>query len=288
MAKHATAEKAESTEMTTTGVTTTGVTTTETLAPSAISDQFATDAGQGLSTDQADNLVPLVYILQGLSPQVMKGNAARIEGAEAGDFWLRNASEPIVSGEQGLIFQHCFFDKDWVEWQPNRGGFVARHRNLPTEAVTEVDAKNPNKINFIMPSGNEVVETRYHVGLVWNSGTPTPYIIPLSSTGHAASRAWMFNMNSKQHNGKTVPSWACLYLIKTKSRTNAFGSWFTPEVFDYKGPGTALIAARAKLYVVDSMEAYDRGKDLNEAFATGAKVAEAPDSGAIEKDEVPY
>jgi hypothetical protein len=276
MAKHATAEKTDL------------PVPTEILAPAALGDRFAEDTGKGMSSDQADNLVPLIYVLQGQSPVAQKGNAARIEGAEAGDFWLRNASEPIVSGEEGLLFQPCFFDKDWVEWQPNRGGFVARHKTLPTEAVKEADPDNPNKVAYIMPSGNEVVETRYHVGYVLNSGSPVPYILPLSSTGHAFSRAWMFTMNSKQHNNRKVPSWACVYLIKTKSRTNAFGTWFTPEVFDYKGPGTAPIAAGSKLYVVDSVEAYERGKALHDAFATSAKVAEAPDSGAVEKGEVPF
>src|SRR5258708_4431967 len=59
----------------------------------------------GLSKDQADNLIPFIYVLQPLSPQVMKGDAARIEGAEAGDIWLRNG--PVIKGEDGMLFQPC-------------------------------------------------------------------------------------------------------------------------------------------------------------------------------------
>src|SRR3972149_2403505 len=77
----------------------------------AISPEMAAmmkaDAGQGISTAPEDNLVPLIYVLQATSPAVKKGDPSRIDGAEAGDFWLRNSSEPIVRGEDGLLFQPC-------------------------------------------------------------------------------------------------------------------------------------------------------------------------------------
>src|SRR5438477_259916 len=77
------------------------------------------DAAGSLSKDQADNLVPLIYLLQPLSPQVMRGDPARIDGAEPGDIWLRNSERPIIKSEKGMLFQPCFFYKDIVEWVPN-------------------------------------------------------------------------------------------------------------------------------------------------------------------------
>jgi hypothetical protein len=244
--------------------------------PAELANRFAADAGKGLSTDQADNMVPLIYVLQSNSPQAKKGDPNRIDGAEAGDFWLRNAAEPIIKGEEGLLFQHCYFDKDFVEWQPNRGGFVARHRDMPDDAVKEVDPSNENKITWVRSNGNEVVETRYHVGRILNCDPPLAYILPFTSTGHSVSRSWMFMMNSKQFQGSKVPAFARSYRLKTKVKTKGQHSWFMVTVEDEDWV---------------SIEDYAAGEALYNAFNTGAKVAEAPaaaEPGAVERDEVPF
>jgi hypothetical protein len=244
--------------------------------PAELANRFAIDAGKGLSTDQADNMVPLIYVLQAGSPQVKKGDPSRIEGAEAGDFWLRNATDPIIKGEDGLLFQHCYFDKDFVEWQPNRGGFVARHRDMPDDVTKEVDPNNENKIIWVRTNGNEVVETRYHVGRILNCDPPLAYILPFASTGHTVSRSWMFMMNSKQFQGNKVPAFARSYRLKTKVKTKGPNSWFMVTVED----GNWV-----------SAEDYAAGEALYNAFNSGAKVAEAPaaaEPGAVERDEVPF
>lgn len=245
----------------------------------ALAGKMKGDAGKGVSTAQEDNLVPLIYVLQSGSPQVKKGDPSRIDGAEAGDFWLRNAGEPIIKGETGILFQPCYFTKDWVEWQPNRGGFVGRHAKLPDDAERQEDPRNPNKVSYVRENGNEIVETRYHVGYVLteNGGGAQPFILPLTSTGHAVSRQWMFMMNSKQlDDGTKIPSWGCLYRLKTKVRTNTMGSWFALTVEDAG--------------YIDSETDYDRGAALYQAFSSGAKKAEAPvgAEGGAEKDEVPF
>jgi hypothetical protein len=40
------------------------------LTPAFLADRIKADAGKGVSSSQADNIVPLIYILQALSPQV--------------------------------------------------------------------------------------------------------------------------------------------------------------------------------------------------------------------------
>ena len=57
------------------------------------------DAGMGVSFKQEDQLLPLIYILQSGSPAVDKRGDNYIDGAEPGDFWLRNALDPIKNGE---------------------------------------------------------------------------------------------------------------------------------------------------------------------------------------------
>lgn len=253
----------------------TEVTTAVNTLPPHLLNLVSDDAGKGISTAQEDNLVPLIYILQALSPQVNKRNPSHIEGAEAGSIWLRNSSSPIVDGEKGILFQPCYFTKDWVEWVPRDagGGYVARHREFPSTAKKVADAKNPNKVKIIMPNGNELIETRYHIGFAITEAGPLPYVIPMVSSGHTVSRQWMFLMNAKHHNGKKLPSWACLYRLKTKERSNAAGTWFTWDVADGGW--------------VSSPDDYARGKTLYEAFCSGQKtIAEEENITHHEDDQV--
>jgi hypothetical protein len=239
--------------------------------------RMKTDPGGGLSKDQADNLVPLIYLLQPLSPQVMKGDPARIEGAEAGDIWLRNAENPIVKGEDGMIFQPCHFWKDIVEWIPDRGGFVGRHdiSCLPSisqgkgwtgtlKDVQEIaDEDDPNAWpRYVRKSNNnEVVETRYFAGNVYfdDGRLPLPYIIPLSSTGHSFGKQWMFLQNSQTlPDGSPIDkSWVVLYRLNTIMKSNTKGSWYMYTV--------------KKERMVKNMDEYERGLSLNAAFSTGEK-----------------
>ncbi len=240
--------------------------------PAELAGAMAADAGRGVSTAQEDNLVPLIYVLQTNSPQVNKRDERYIEGAEPGDIWLRNATHPIVRGDEGFLFQPCYFTKDWVEWVPrdSGGGFVGRHDDVPTDAKKTADPKNPNKVRFERPNGNEVKETRNHMGYAVTPDGALAYAIPLTSSGHTVSREWMGLMNRQRipGSGEKPASWAVYYKLRTKMRHNKDGDWFV------------LVAENAGLggepMWVPSLADYERGKALHEAFASGAKKVEAP------------
>ena len=215
------------------------------------------DAGLGTSNDTADNLVPLIYVLQKLSQAVDKQNPEYIKGAEPGDIWLRNAPEPIA---KKIRFQPCFFYKQWVEWIPLSagGGFVGATDERPDEAIEAPNPKNANRKVWLMPNGNELSETRYHVGnVLFDDGLTLPYIIPFSSSGHTVSRQWMFLMNSRTlPNGVRTPSWATTYELTTKLRKNAAGSWHVLDI-------------NIDDWVSDEVT-YNKGKALYNAFSAGA------------------
>ena len=221
--------------------------------------------GRGVSHDAADNIVPLIYVLQALSPQVNKAKPDFIPGSEAGDIWMRNSVPPIVKGEAGLLFQPCYFYKDWIEWIPRAkgGGYQGRHDARPDDAKEKPDAENPKRSRWMRPNGNEVIETRYHAGFVLlPGGTAAPYLIPMSGSGHTVSRNWMFMMNQKTMGGEVVDSWAGTYRLKTVSKTNAAGTWYTWAITD-----AGWVATEAD---------YKRGEALFNSFKSGDKVAEAP------------
>jgi hypothetical protein len=231
--------------------------------PAALMSRMQADAGKGVSTDQADNLVPLIYLLQANSPQAVRGHAKEIKDARAGDIWLRNAPEgdQILSGDDGLVFQPCYFQKDWVEWAPKRAGFVDRHPQRPEIAELEDVEGDDGQVRKMwrMPNGNTVVETRYHAGFaVLPDGRALPYTIPLSSTGHTVSKAWMFAMNSEAlPDGTKAPSFAILYRLTPKLRSKNNNSWYQYEV--------------SKVGWVETEAEYERGLALYEAFASGEK-----------------
>lgn len=239
------------------------------LMPAFLADRVKVDAGKGVSSSQADNIVPLIYILQALSPQVNPRNPDYVEGAEPGDIYLRGTPSPLVKGNEGLTFQPCYFSKDWVEWVPRQrgGGYVGRHADCPADAQrTEVQGDGGPQVRWMRPNGNEVIETRYHVGYaITESMAPMPFVIPMTSSAHTISRQWMFAMNAKRMGRSGVaPSWAGLYLLKTKERSKNNRSWMTWDITDAGW--------------VTTSEEYDRGAALHDSFAQGEKIVDAPDT----------
>jgi len=243
--------------------------------PAFLADKINEDAGKGVSNLADDNLVPLVYILQAQSPQCSKRSPDYVEGAETGAIWLRNSGLPAVPGDEGILFQPCYFQKDWVEWIPRSagGGFAGRHDERPAEAKEQaLDPQNPKKLSWVLPNGNTLSETRYHIGYVITpDGATFPYVIPMASSGHTVSRGWMFLMNSKQIGSHRAPSWAALYRLKTKERSNAAGTWSTWDITDAGWVKTA--------------EEYARGAALHASFAAGEKQIQADHDMATEVGE---
>ncbi len=277
---------------------TTDLVTTKPGALTAGSDAFPAflqakvheDAGKGVSQAADDSIIPLVYILQSNSPQIQRRGPDYIEGAKDGDLWLRNSGVPPIDGDHGLLFQPCYFFKEWVMWAPRKSGEGIKDRatELPPEAVErEVpDDEDPTKTRkkWVMPDGTECIETRYHVGYAYIealvdgtkdeyvlTGQVMPFVIPFKSTGHTSSRQWTFLMNSKIVGSDVAPSWAALYRVKTKSKTNPSGTWNVITVDDAGW--------------VQSQDEYDRGAKLHTQMALGEKKVDTTDNDPEEQPQ---
>lgn len=231
-------------------------------APAHIVQAAQEYEGAGISHRAEDNIVPLIYLLQVNSPPAMRGHERYIKGAEGGDIWLRNAPPEIaiVKGEDGILFQPCNMKVSWIEWMPDRGGFVARHDERPEAAVlTDVESDDGTmRKRWQMPSGNAVVETREFSGFVHGvSDAPLPYTIPLSSTGHTVGKAWNTTMRDWRVGGRCPPMWSHLFRLTTKMFTKNNNSWYQYSV-EHEG-------------FVPTAEDLERGRVLHEAFASGEK-----------------
>ncbi len=251
--------------------------------PAELAEQFALDAGQGVSTSIEDNLVPFVAVLQSNSPQVSKRDPKYIEGAEPGDIMLTSMKR-IWKGEVGLDFQPCAFDRDFVEWKlrDNGGGFVGRHPQMPSTAKQTSDPKDPNKSLWLMPSGTQIVDTRYHFGFILNPQDALgdgmmgvmQAVVSLSSTGHTFSRTWMTQMSQLRVNGKLMPARSRHYRLKTVPQSNAKGNWFAWEYQD--------------LGWITDPEQYAMGTNLYQAIRDGSLKAAAPEHNESTEDEIPF
>lgn len=231
--------------------------------PAVLKTAMANDAGKGLSTKSEDNIVPLVRLLQALSPACQRSKPSDyIEGAEPGDILLKGIA--LVKAKDGLVVQPAFFHRAFVEWKPNRSGFVCQHEELPVDTKEVPDPRDNTKNILVRANGNIIQETRYHSVFVYLPGRQSPlaFVIPFTSTGHTVSKSWMFLMNSISLNGKRAPSWSRLYRLVPKLRQKDNNEWFVFEPID--------------LGWVPDEPTYNIGKQLYESFASGEKVAEEP------------
>lgn len=231
----------------------------------AAADKYA---GEGVSTDVSDNMVPLLYVLQTNSPQVNKRDPKYIEGAEPGDIWLRNAPTPIIKGEEGLEFIPCYFYKDFGEWisRDEGGGLVGRYPELPKDAKSIKDPESPGIPKWESKAGNDLIETRNFAGFaLTEEDGPLAYLIPMKGASHSVGKGWMTSMNMKKTpGGRKAPAFAFKYKLTTTQRKNKKGEWFVLQIND-----AGVVQDEAML---------DQGHDLHQAFASGKKVAETEDA----------
>jgi hypothetical protein len=183
-------------------------------------------AGLGNSQDARDSVLPFLTILQSGSPQVKEEEPEYIQGARAGMFYNTATGEVFEGKEGGIEVVVCGFQKNYVKWKPNRGGYSD---TLPFDAehVKKLGAKkikNDKGIDVIvMPDGDEIVETAYTFVIANNM----PMVIGAASTALGPMRKWMaYRRSQKLPSGKDMPSFAKKYRLTTIYQKNDKGSWY--------------------------------------------------------------
>jgi hypothetical protein len=256
--------------------------------------------GESISNRAEDNIIPLIYILQPMSPQVQAHRPEYIPGAVAGSIWLRNASTPIIPGPTGILFQPCYAWKDWGEWVPRErgGGFAGRFKNkwdgddVPDceDALSTIgDSGFPV---WTRPNGNDLVFTRNHAGFVLLDGVPLPYVIPFTSSGLSTSKSWNTRMGNKiRKGGGKVDPWVVIYRLRTIPKHNPKGDWFAFDISDAgeQDGYPALNNGDIPRGFVRTKEDIDRGKTFSKGFVDNQRQAEAPMAASVDmKDEIPF
>jgi hypothetical protein len=214
----------------------------------------------------------MIYVLQQMSPSIDKRGDNYIEGAEAGDFWLRNSLKPIHNGEEGIIAIPVDMLHTWIEWLPNRGGFVARHDAPPADMVAKTIRGDDGREKDVLMrgNGNLIVETRELYIMVDGD----PYVFPCSSTKHTFAKSWQTMWHRFKHpkTGKIMPAFARKYRLVTVPTSNALGKWFGLKFEDVGESTLAELKA---------------GIAFSDAIVKGERKPEAPIASGKEED-IPF
>ena len=181
-------------------------------------------SGSGFENADSDSYaIPFLRILQSTSPQVDEEGPAYVDGAKVG-MLLNTVTNELFGKEVKVIPIH--YSRDFVEWKPDRGGFVKSHGNDPSilQKISHIDDKN----NSFLENGNVIQDTRNHYLLIADRLELGPIILSLVSTGIKHSKKWMSLMAALRlpNSDKQAPMFAGVWDLQSIRNSNDDGTWY--------------------------------------------------------------
>ncbi len=227
------------------------------VLPDDMLEIAAQDAGLGISTDPADQILPRISVGQPTTPAVMKNSADYIADAVPGCFLFHNDLIPVRDGVVGFVCIPCDMQTAWLEFGPTRGGgFFGHYLQRPADAVQRPNQEGgPRRPQWVRENGNQLQQVREFIVLV--EPALKPYLLPFHGTGHTTARKWQTHMAQFLHpqTGGTLPAYSRKYRLFTKPESNSLGHWYGIQ-FEDRG------------WV--SKPEYDRARELHKVIARGA------------------
>ncbi len=252
-------------------------------AVNAYMDTLAADAGLGAQDAGADDMtIPFLRIAQALSDEVDKRHSSHIKGLEVGDFF-NSATQRVWPNKKGLNLIPVLYQRKYIEWQPNRGGYVQEHASAIMEQTVRTDGAD------LLDNGNEVVlhATWYCLVVDTKTGETEQVVVDLSKTQHKKSRQLVTKLKSvSMTNGAgqrfNPPTFFNLVEVHSVGESNDYGRW---EGWDIKMAGNVLED------VSDGEEVYGIAKALHDAVAKGdikAAKREGSTDGNETGEDIPF
>ena len=243
---------------------------------SNILDDILETAGEGVDYETSELQIPFIRVIQALSPQIKKSDAAFIKGAEQGDLFNTVTGE-VWKGEEGINVIPCYQETKHLEFTPRDqgGGFVG-----------ELPAGDPNILKTTrqgaketLPSGNELVKSDQHYCMVLNKdGSAQPAIVDMKSTQLKICRRWktqiaMQKIPDKNGVMRTPALFATIWNLKTVEESNDMGTWYNYTV--------------EKVDLVKDKNLFIDAKNFRSSVESGAAKA-VPEEVVTESDEAPF
>lgn len=199
------------------------------------------DAAAEAPMTRADIAIPFLKIAQKMHPHLNPRDPAYVPGLVEGDFF-----DPVTGerwpGQEGVLVVVAEYQRTFLEWKPNRGGFVRDHGNNEALALAGTE-KNEKGKNIVLEAtskaraGNEVAETMMYYLLVVNpqTGDFVQKVFGMTATHLKYARRWNTKKTSFRVMGPNdqlfMPGWPYLsWKITTVQEQNDLGSWMSPKI----------------------------------------------------------
>ena len=244
------------------------------------------DSNSGLEgADQDSYAIPIIRVLQPMSPQVNEADGEFIEGARAGMLFNTATSALLNPKEEDVHFLPCAFQRRYIRWAPRGSdGSSYRGESLPEEVnamrKAEEIVESDGRLYFLDDEGEFVsdkkndrcVDTRSHYGILVTEGGASPVLFPLSSTQVKKSKRLMSLLSAARirRDGRliTPPTWLNKIRVGTVAESNDEGNWFGVK-FEPNG-------------FIEDPDLYAMGKEFHHLVTSGgvnANYAAAEEAG---------
>lgn len=199
-----------------------------------------TSAAAGNENVTANDLkIPMLKVLQQLSPELDDSKSQYIEGAKAGMI----ANTVTGDASTSVMCMNLYFKSSFVVWLRRElgGGKVGEFDSLDAASAYLAEAGLDSK-------SHDIIETATHYVMLLNddgSKIIGQALIPMSGTGLSVSSTWNSNIQMTNAPQRFLSVWK----LSTVKRSNSKGSWF---VFDPTFAGfqqdQAIFEAAMKTY----------------------------------------
>lgn len=173
--------------------------------------------------------IPFIRILQDGSPQIKKKKPEYIAGAEAG-MLFNTITDRLY--ELPLRFVVGKFDRHFIEWEPNRGPFVASHDPDYVLNNPHLFARDEKKKLYNIESGNHFVETYIYYTLFPDYIDDGVCILSMSSSQIKQARKLNRMLTTTTIPGTTRKAlpYFMIWNYDIVEETNDHGDWFGPKI----------------------------------------------------------
>ncbi len=206
---------------------------------------ITTVAGQGTENLDTGSKMPLIRLLQDLSPQIKKSKDEYIEGAETGDL-VYAPTDTIL--EQPAEFIPCYTQSVYTEWVPRDqgGGIVGTH---PLSIVGHRDYKKGVKRQYDEWLGdNELKYTTYYFILIKVDGKWEKAVIPFTSSQLTVARRLTQSISKFRYEGMDInppiyaQAWKLSSVVETSKSGNDYFNFKVddPRVLDFESDEEVL------------------------------------------------
>lgn len=178
-------------------------------------------------------IVPILKIVQALSPQLQKSKPQYNKDAKAGMF-LISATNQVFDGEdKGALVIPAYFQTKFIEWRPRKdgGGIVNRYKSLAEFERIPGVTKNPEKTGWLTKDGNEIIEYYdFFAFLMGDDGSFSPVLLSFKGSAIRTGKTWNAQLKNQTVSvgGKQrlLPMYSYVWRLVTQEQSNQSGSWF--------------------------------------------------------------